>query len=459
MDQILGLVSGKTFNDESWNTRTTRRKIFHTYPQGNFPLTGLLSMAETDVADSPKFGWQEKDRVEPETTIAEKGGGGAPICDTTTETPKASPTTIAAGDLFRLQVADKSIFQAKHTVYVESLPTSTGIVDLLCIVVSVVSAYEAIEVRALEPAAAILNTTNLITGGTAGPIGAQVSIIGNANAEGGSSGDSGIFLPPYEVENYTQIFKNPFSATGTAIKVPTDYDKSGAYREIAQDNATEHMTLIEKAFWFGPKTLEYVVEDSETVPLRTTGGVEHFLKEYEKAAAVYRGASSAALTLNTEEDKRIIRPTAGALTTTFFEQDLMERLFRMASSGEKLCVCGSGFLGAVNAAIKAGLTENKGMKSETVYGMNVTVWETPFGTVYFKTHPLFNNSAFRRYDAFFLDMGHIKYRPLKDRDTKRYKNRQANNQDRRKDEWLTEAGLEFRHPQAHMLIKNCRSFT
>lgn len=420
-------------------------------------------MTEDDFTDSPEFGWQEQDRIEPETTIAEKSGGGAPICDTGTETPKASPVTLAVGDLFRLQVADKTLFRANQQVWVENVPTSTGTTDLFMLVVSVVSDKNAIEVRALEAATAVLNTTNAIDDGTAGPIDAQVTVLGTANAEGALSSGNGGFTPPFKVENYSQIFRDPFAATGTAIKVPADFDKSGIYRETAQQMLTEHMTGIERSFLFGNRSIEYVTENGDVVPRRTTGGVEWFLKQYEAANSVYRGGTgAAALTANTDEDKRIIKPTAGALSWDFFAQTLMERLFRMSGnkSFEKICMCGSGFLGTINAFLESNkVTTNKNMRVDEVYGFSIVTWETVFGTVHFKTHPLFNNSAFRRYDAFFLDVGYLKYRPLRDRDTKRYKNRQANDEDRRKDEWLTEAGLELRHPKAHMMIKGLRSLT
>jgi hypothetical protein len=57
---ILGLVSGKTFTDNSFHNRNNRRRIFHDYPVGQFPLTGLLSLMDTEVTDSFEVGWWEK---------------------------------------------------------------------------------------------------------------------------------------------------------------------------------------------------------------------------------------------------------------------------------------------------------------------------------------------------------------------------------------------------------------
>ena len=83
--------------------------------------------------------------------------------------------------------------------------------------------------------------------------------------------------------------------------------------------------------------------------------------------------------------------------------------------------------------------------------MSVVTWDTPFGTVNFKTHPLFNRNATWRNDGILIDVQNLRYRPLADSDTTLLKNRQKNDQDRRKDEWLTEAGLECRFPESHMI--------
>jgi hypothetical protein len=57
-------------------------------------------------------------------------------------------------------------------------------------------------------------------------------------------------------------------------------------------------------------------------------------------------------------------------------------------------------------------------------------------------------------NALFLDLGNLRYRPLSDSDTVFLKGRQANDRDSRKDEWITEAGLELRFPESNMYIKN-----
>ena len=54
----LGLVSSEQI-DDYWS-QNTRRKIFYAYPNGTAPLTGLLSMMESEDTPQPAFGWNEE---------------------------------------------------------------------------------------------------------------------------------------------------------------------------------------------------------------------------------------------------------------------------------------------------------------------------------------------------------------------------------------------------------------
>lgn len=459
---MLGLVSGKTFADNNWNTMNTRRKVFHDFPTGEFTLTGLLSMLDTDWVDSPEFGWNEKTWVDPETLIKANGVTNVPFTTSGGTVSPGASITLTAGNIIRMHVEDNSAFRAKNVLRIDGLPlTGGGLGELFVIVVDRVST-NALEVEILETLAAVINTANAIDGVTAGPVNCPVACLGNANAEGSGFVNS-TFRKPYRCENFTQIFNDGFSITGTSAQVPTDFDAQGSFRNQAKDVLLAHMTGIEKAMLFGIKTVDYVEEDGDTVPRRTLGGITHFLKEYEKANSVYRGGTGApALTANTDNDKRIIRANnaAGELSFEFFEGVLMERLFRCTSNKgfEKLGIVGSGFFAALNNYIRKNVTVNKNFRAETIYGMHVTTLETPFGVVRFATHPLFSRSIQYRNDVLMLDVHNLKFRPLKNRDTKRYSNQARNDEDKVKHKWLTEASLELRRPQSHMWLRGIKKF-
>lgn len=451
MSAILGLVSGKTFSDNSFHNRNNRRRIFHDYPVGQFPLTGLLSLMDTEETDSSEFGWYEKRFETPETYLDTTAA-----FTNTSNVSLGATATLAAGTTYRVIVDSTAAFQARQQIWIPDLYVSAGVFTEVKGVITQIVSATIIEFTASQATGAIVNSGTSPTG----VINCKVYCIGNAFGEGATSG-SGRFYPPINVTNYTQIFRNAFSFTRSALKSPTNFDKTGIYREKAEDNLRQHMVEMEMAFLFGVKRTENVTEGGETVPRRLTGGVISFLENWEAADSVYRGGSgAAAVTSITDDLKRIIPATSNTVTYAVFNSWL-ERAFRTTNdkSFEKLCLCGSGFLGAINTILETKATLNKDFGVQKVYGMNVVTWETPFGTIHFKTHPLFSRQANLRYNALLLDVQNLKFRALNDSDTTLLTNRQAPDYDGRKDEWITEAGLEVNFPESCMYLKNVQTIT
>lgn len=456
-DAILGLISGQNFADESWYNRTNRRRIFRDFPTGQFPLTGFLSLMETEACDSYKFGWFEKRMPDLSTTI---GTGAAPFSPTGSDVASASPLSIVAGTVYRVIVASTELLAVNQQIFFDDLPRTSGSGSVQGIITAIISSTK-VEFRAIEAEAAVLNTANLTTGGTRGPCAAKVLVIGNANAEGARSG-TGRFYPPIDVENYTQIFRNAFEFTATSLKIPTEFDSTGIYGETAEDNLRDHMVEMELAFLFGSKGIQSVTgSDGVARPRRTTGGILWYLKQWEAADSIYRGGTgAAAVTSNADADKRIIKLDSGTMTEAVFDS-YIERLFRVTNTKtfEKLVLCGNGFLGAVNNYLKGKMQLNKDYSVQKVYGNDITTWISPWGTLHFKSHPLFNQQSILRYNALAVDVNRLRFRPLNDRDTVLLPNRQENDTDGRKDEWLTEAGLEVQYPESHMYFQNVQSIT
>jgi hypothetical protein len=467
---ILGLVSGKTFTDQNFHNRNNRRRIFHDYPVGQFPLTGLLSLMETEETDSFDFGWWEKRfKTVSTTAVAAAGALTLPLGNATGAANLASPAPIVAGTLYTVAVADTKDFLLRNVIWLKDLPISnTAYTQIKGVVTGIPTpgAPGVIQFQASVDTATALNTTNLINGATKGPVGAQVSVIGNANQEGASSGSGRLYTPSY-ASNYTQIFRNAFNFTRTALKVPTTFDKTGIYRETAEDNLRAHMTEQEKAFLFGTKRVDNVSDPitGDITPRRQTGGIIWFLEQWEAANSEYRGGAGApAITSNSQDEKRIINIGEGGTAGTVAWSELnryLERAFRCTNnkSFEKIFMCGSGFLATINTVFEQRAQLNKDFVVQKVYGMNVCTWETPFGTVHFKTHPLFSQDPTLRNDGLLLDVQNLKFRALNDSDTTLLPNRQPRDYDGRKDEWLTEAGLEVNFPESHMYLKNLQVIT
>jgi hypothetical protein len=166
-----------------------------------------------------------------------------------------------------------------------------------------------------------------------------------------------------------------------------------------------------------------------------------------------------AATADSDDNKRIITNSSGVLSEKLYDTYL-ERVFRVTNNtvNEKLVLCGSGFLNVINQLYKSKSCLDASLPLTDTYGMNVVKHLTPFGTVYYKTHPLFSQNSTMRFNALVLDVQNLVYRYLDGRDTELLKNRQPNDADYRKDEWLTEAGLEVRFPESHMYLQNVRDY-
>ena len=460
-DQILGLTTGASFGTTTYHNRNHRRRVFHDHPTGAAPLTGLLSLMETEEVDSPDdFGWWEKRFDQPETTIGNVVAFRK-IADGTTTAGNTFNSDIDGADdtssPYRnvvLQVVSSSAFQVGQIIMLLDASVASTTQHIKAIVTANDTDNNRLTIRFIGEDISTINNDSGDQNGI------SVVVIGNAHSEGASALTGNVRLP-VKFTNHTQIFRNAFSFTRTALKHPTDFDSSGVYKEKAKDNAIDHMVEMEMAFLWGTKGSQNVVVDGETLPERTTGGVRYFLEQWEAANSTYRGGSgAAAVTANTDDNKRIINFSTGSVAWKDFN-DYIERAFRTTNNRafEKLVLCGNGFLAAINTALENRAVTNKNFRSETVYGINITTWESPFGTLHFKTHPLLNRSAAWRNDAIVLDVQNLKFRPLNDSDTTLLKNRQANGQDRRKDEWLTEAGLECRFPESHMWFENLQTIT
>lgn len=445
---ILGLINGATFEDQGFYNRTNRRRIFHDFPTGHFPLTGLLSLMEDERADSYKFSWFEKRMSLLASKL--KDGTGGPITESGGNVDWDDEADLAAGTTYRFTVLSSAKFQVRQQIEIRNVPVTGGGTANIQGIVESIPASDKIEMTVISAVANVTNTN--AAAGTAANI--DVYVVGNASAEGATSG-SGVAYPPIDPENQTQIFRTPFEFTATVLQVPTEFDETGIYAETAEDALRQHMVELEMAFLFGQKGTQQVTIDGVARPRRTTGGLIWFLKQWEAADSIYRGGTgAAAVTANSDDNKRILKFT-GTVTEAVFD-GYIERLFRVTNSKsfEKLVLCGNGALGYLNAYLKTASTLNRDFGAQKVYGMNVLTWESPWGTLHFKTHPLFNLNPALRNDMIAVDVQNLKYRYLNERDTDVLPNRQAPDFDGRKDEWLTEAGLEVRFPESHMYFQN-----
>jgi len=212
--------------------------------------------------------------------------------------------------------------------------------------------------------------------------------------------------------------------TGKATRLRT-----GDQVKEARAQALEmHSIEMEKAFIFSQPTQRTGTNGKLE---RTTKGIRNFLSTNVKDYASLNSATWA---------------SGGKV----FMDEYLELLFRYGSS-EKLCLCGSGLLLGIQRMVDADatMTITPGITS---YGIKVVTLVSCFGELHFKMHPLFTLLAPLRHSGLIVDAKYLNYRYIDD--TKYLPNRQANDLDGEKSEFLTEAGLELHFEKAHGWLDN-----
>ena len=246
-------------------------------------------------------------------------------------------------------------------------------------------------------------------------------IIGTAAKEGDTSLAARSENPTAKT-NYTQIFKTSVEESGTALSSsnessPHDWDHQRKKQGI------EHLKDIEYAFWHGKPSSATV--SSSTV--RTTGGVFHYC------------------TSNGQD-------MGGTMTEAEFEQ-FIRGGFRYGTQSKKTLFVSPLAMSVINQFSVAKLQTTVG---QTKYGVTIREVMTGHGTVNLVKANMMEGGTYGGYMA-LLDLADetFAYRflngdgPGGSRDTKLLEHREENDRDGRKDEWLSEVGLQCGQSERH----------
>ncbi len=457
----LGLISSEN-TDNFWSDNA-RRKIFFSHPNGTAPLTGLLSLADTEETPMPEFSWFEERFVSKRTTTAAGPTANTVFYTTGTTTTAGATFTPTAGTTYRIYLTSVSELQTDDVIVIHRLVMGSSTIEVQFRIVSVGATF--VEAMAINTAPAAV-TNNASTG-----VGLQVVLAGSAFAEGSRS-RSGRYKYPSQIPNYTPIFKTAFEMTRTSLKAPLIYDKSGDYKNQLRKNGIDHMAGIEWSLFFGNRRSETATDPDtgETVSRRFMGGLLWYLKQWEKGtisnggAFDYRPSGATDLTTETDwvtyRDKRIIRLGGTAVSLDQFNE--IEALpFQKTNSNDfcKLCLAGPGYIQKINSRLgkEVQVTQLRG-EQYSGFDFKVTQRNGINGETYYKSHPLFNETEMYN-SAFYIDLGHLKFRPLSDSDTDIQQMIQLPDADKRKDQYLTEAGFEIAFPESCMFVDNLGGIT
>lgn len=451
---ILGLMNAESFASNRFQSH--RRQVFYFYPNGASPLMGLLSLLKDLTLDDPRHNWYEK-------RLSENWGVAANISTTvvfystgvtvaggkvTAATVAAANFAVTAGTQYAIKTSatPENVFRIGHIFRFVATNTSGNPEEII-------GRINAINVTADTPTTtlgfiAVRASAVNIDYDVATHAGTQITVIGSAFAEGIRDESSGIYNEPVNPYNLTQIFRKPLTITGTALKTSSKFDEQGIFPDQSKEAAVDFAREMEWAFLFGERAQ---IGSAATSITRYMGGILYFLRLWE-AGTTY---GNTAATTDTDDTKRIITNSAATVSMDQFD-GWMERVFRITNnkSTEKIAFCGSGALLTLNKLFKRNGMQTSSMPLKDTYGMDVRAYECPSGKLYLKTHPLMSQNATMRFNMLITDLPNLTYANLRGRDMELLTNRQDNDADNRKDEWLGECTLELNLPESHMYIQN-----
>ncbi len=406
-----------------------REQILYLYPNGSAPLTAILSMLSSEKVDDPQFHWwtQEQSAVAgavagvytlPDLSAAYVSGGVAG------DTLYVVITTVLGNRIregHQILLRDASDYRVDVNAKVTGVTRGTTNTTLA--------------VKLLED-----DDNSPGVGGHDLSDCDNFKIIGNINPEGGEMPDA-IALNPVKVYNYTQIFRTPLSLTRTALK--TRLRTGDQYQKAKAEALEMHSWEMELAYLWGIRT-ENIGDNGK--PERTTMGVINFIRQYA-------AANCDDFTLNATYAGLDWTEAYGGITAGQFWLDtILEQIFRYGA-GEKLCLCGSGFVLGLQRSAQAG-GDIQLQAGQKVYGMEILKWLTPFGTINLKTHPLFSYDATTRNMGVLLEPKELSNRFIDDTTFYSESDKKDHSEgygqrriDGKNEEFLTESGLEFGLPQ------------
>lgn len=228
---------------------------------------------------------------------------------------------------------------------------------------------------------------------------------------------------PTKVTNYTQIVRDSVEASETwrgseTFTSPNDWDRTVSKTMI------EHKLKLEQMYLHGKPS-----EDTSLDPLRTSGGAYHFVQ-----------------TNRTD--------MGGTMTESEFF-NAFSGGFRYGNQSAKMGFAARLAVDVVNSFPRGKLEVVQG-DNDSTYGLSIMKYRSPHGTLNIVTHNMLEGAVYGGH-ILVLDLSQLRKRPMRSygggtRDTHMNEHIETPGQDGRKDEILTEAGLEFGLEKTHFIM-------
>jgi hypothetical protein len=300
-----------------------------------------------------------------------------------------------------------------------SVASGTGVYFRAGDIVFVESTSEKLEVTGVTTDALGVTRSIGSVAAASAQSGGGLVIIGNASAQGA---DTGTLKSTDRTlgYNYTQIFRDPFGFTGTDSEIAL-YGADDPEREAAKKRV-EHKRKLENSLWVGGRDFSSASPSSKGY----MGGVTEYL-----STNVFTGFGALSLTGFDVKIQQILQD--GDMNKVIFAAPLAARalshLFdaRWQSPKNDDVLLGakvSAFLdGAYGERLPVIVKREWGAYGTTGYGLGGAL--------------------------FVIDLGNVKRRPMRNRDTRLLQNRQGNGEDKVVFDYLTEMSFELKNETTH----------
>lgn len=413
MEAFVGAIGNNDWATDQ-RPKNWRQGILFLYPNGDAPLTAIMSKMSSEATDDPQYHWWTKTLPNQAATPTGKY--------TDLGLSSAYTSGGVAGDIIYIKMSEADCNEFVDGLQVLLRYSEDARVDVNGKVVGTNrnGANSFIAVKLLE---ADDNSPSYDLSDCD-----RVLIIGNINPELGEM-PTPVSYKPEKFYNYTQIWRTPLEIARTAKK--TKLRTGSSYDELVRETLQIHGLQMERSALFGIAT-EGIGGNNK--PERTTEGIITTIRNNASAnVSDYRRAT-------------------GYTTKSWVEggedwlDGMLEVLFRFGSD-QKLSWCGSGALHGLAKLAK--VYGNIQLTPRTLrYGLKILEWATPSGVLMLKRHPLFSFESTLRYSMLIHEPERMKWRFMDDTDfypdPGREKKQGGHTRlDGIKEEYLTEGGYEF----------------
>lgn len=265
----------------------------------------------------------------------------------------------------------------------------------------------------------------------------HLQLIGNAHEEA-SEKPTAVSQQGTPRSNLVQIFRNAWAISGTAKVVK--YRTGDKLAKNKRECAMYHSEDIERSWLFGRKHIgtlngnQFRLTDGIITQIESYGGV------VETAMSEVSGT-----------------PTAGALSARDLGE-FVRQVFAVGIKGqpqERIVYNGDIVLQVLNDMTIIDSTYNI-KEGESSFGINVTKYVTPFGTLKLLTHPMMNESPVWNKEMYVLHPGGLRRRMLRDTFEDNYdkSGTRANGKDADEGLMTTEGGMEVSGARAMGIYRN-----